>query len=67
MKAKIRLMVSNRNTGTTKVLEVQGEVTNEGELSEHEIAGVMFACEFAINNHATAIIGQGVRAHIFLE
>lgn len=32
-------------------------------MDDHEIAGLMFACEFAINNHASQMLGKQVRAH----
>ena len=42
-------------------------LTKTPNLSEHDLAAALFALEFAINNHASAIHGGSVRAHIELR
>lgn len=60
--ATIRVMLPTRS-GSPRWLEIKGQLEVQ-DLTEHELAGVLFACEFAINDHAGAIFGQDIRAHI---
>lgn len=51
----------------TTTITCVGDVKVEGtKLNDHDLAGVFFAAEFAINNHASQVFGKPIRAHIFL-
>lgn len=66
MKVNIKLFVHHKVSGASTIAEIQGEI-DPGTLTKHDLAGVLFACEFAINSHAGEMCGKPVRAHIFLD
>lgn len=67
MKLQIKL-ICNGPSGekqTTILTESALDIIG-AKLDDHDIAGIMFACEFAINNHASEILNRSIRAHLFL-
>lgn len=60
---EITLTVSTRS-GSVRHVKLTATVVS-CDLNEHDLFGLMFAVEFAVNNHASEIGGENVRAHIF--
>lgn len=68
MNASIKLIISHKSGAPTTVITVEAPIKVEGTpLDDHDLAGVFFAAEFAINDCASAIVSKPVRAHFFLE
>lgn len=55
MPNKVRIMVQIAGPVKTKVLELNCELV-QNDFSEHETAALLFATEFAFNNHAGEIV-----------
>jgi hypothetical protein len=61
---EIKLMLA-RPQGTS-FLVIKGEVV-QNDFDSHSTAGILFASEFAINNHASEMLGRSLRAHLTLN
>lgn len=68
MTAKLSFTHPYSSGAPTTTITIVGEVKIEGtKPSPHDLAGIFFAAEFAVNNDASKHLGKPLRAHFFLE
>lgn len=59
----IRLRQLHKLGGQAGTLTIKGELSALETVTDHDIAAMLFAAEFAINNHSEIPL----RSHIFME
>lgn len=62
MKLSIKIYVLDKKSRSTILIEATPMHVNN--ITDHDLAGLLFACEFAINYYVSEMYGKSVRAHI---
>lgn len=60
---EIKVMVVCKG-GKRQLLVLKVKELQASDMTEHEIAALLFVVEFAVNNNASQILGNNVRMHI---